>query len=139
VLMKEEYGIEIVDIRIKKSNIPEESRKSIHARMIEERKQQAAQIIAEGENIKRDWEGKRDNKVKEIKSQGTKKSKEILGTAESKVAAIYKEAYDKDPDLYKFLESMETYEQLKGATIIVSPESDLFKHMFNFGETKNEE
>lgn len=126
-LMKR-YGIEIIDIRIKKLNIPEEARPKIHERMKAEQYKMAAQERAKGEQKKREILGKKEQVVKTLQAEAKNQIETILGQAERQVAEIYNEAYGKDMDFYKFWERMSTYDTLAEShpTLILSPDHPLF-------------
>jgi len=136
----EMFGIGVEDIRMKTGNIPEKSRKTIHERMIAEANKTSAGIRAEGEKEKRNWQGKKGQEVKRIKSEAQKEVETILGGAERRVAELYKQAYgEEDPqklDFYKFWESMDTLKGLKEnkPTLILSTDNPLLDNILNGGE-----
>ena len=125
------YGIEILDIRIKKLNIPEKNRPKIHERMIEEAKKQAATIMAKGESEKRNILGQKDNIVRRLEAEGRKEAETILGKAEKEVADVYAAAYGEDLEFYKFWERMETFKEMAKANpkIILSTDNPLLESL----------
>ncbi len=126
-----EYGIKLVDIRIKRINYVEEVRKAVYERMIVERKRIAAKYRSEGEGEMMEIRGKKEKEEKVILSKAYKEAQEIKGKADAEAIKIYAEAYSRDPDFYSFLKTLETYEKTLGekSIIILSTESDYFKYL----------
>lgn len=132
----EEYGIDIVDIRIKRINYVQEVRESVFERMIAERRQIAAKFRSEGEGEAMEIEGSKERKEKEILSGAYKTAEEIRGKADAKAIEIYANAYSKDPEFYSFLETLKSYETNlgKGSVLILSSDSDYLKYLKSWGE-----
>jgi membrane protease subunit HflC len=126
-----EYGIRLVDIRIKRINYVEDVRKAVYERMIVERKRIAAKYRSEGEGEMMEIRGKKEKEEKVILSKAYKEAQEIKGKADAEAIKIYAEAYSRDPDFYSFLKTLETYEKTLGekSVIILSTESDYFKYL----------
>jgi len=133
----EKFGIELVDVRIKKINYVELVRRAVYDRMITERQRIASQHRSEGEGEMMEIRGKKEKEEKQILSQAYKEAQEIKGKADAEAVKIYAQAYSKDPEFYTFLKSLETYEKTFGKddVIILSTESDYFRYLKSiFGE-----
>lgn len=126
-----EYGIELIDVQIKRINYVEQVRQRVYERMISERKKVAAQYRSEGEGEKADILGQMQKELKSIESEAYRKSVEIRGEADAKAAAIYAEAYGKDSELYAFLRTLESYRKSLGANgrLVLSTDSEFYKYL----------
>ena len=126
-----QYGIELVDMRIKRINYVEEVRAKVYDRMISERKRAAEKYRSEGQGKKAEIEGERAKELDRIESEAYSKAQEIKGTADGEAIKIYAEAYSKDPEFYSFLKTLETYTETidKQSTIILSADGDYFKYL----------
>ena len=124
-----EYGIELIDVKIKRINYVDQVRKRVYERMISERKKVAAEYRSEGEGEKADILGQMRKELKEIESEAYQKAVQIKGQADAKAAAIYAEAYNLDPEFYNFVRSLEAYEKAigKNNSFILSTENDFYK------------
>ncbi|MEZ4483828.1 MAG: SPFH domain-containing protein [Syntrophotaleaceae bacterium] len=98
-----EYGIDLIDVQIKRINYVEQVRQRVYERMISERKKVAAQFRSEGEGEKADILGQMDKELKGITSEAYRKSVEIRGKADAEAAGIYAAAYGSDKEFYAFL------------------------------------
>jgi len=127
------YGIELIDVRIKRVNYIEKVRRNVYERMIAERKRAAEQYRSEGRGIRAEVEGKTEKELKEILSQAYKKSQEIKGGADAEATKIYADAYNKDPEFFSFLKTLETYSETvdESTTIILTTEGEYFKYLTN--------
>lgn len=126
-----QYGIELIDVRIKRINYVEEVREKVYERMIAERKRAAEEYLSEGRGIRAEIEGQTEKELKTILSQAYKKSQNIKGHADAKATKIYADAYSKDPDLFSFLRTLETYTDTvdENTTIILTTEGEYFKYL----------
>ncbi len=126
-----EFGIQLVDIKIKRLNYVESVRKSVYARMIAERNQIAEKFRSEGKGEAKKIEGDQDKDMKMITSEAYKTAQEIKGKADAKATLIYARAYDKDPEFYSFIKSLETYEKGldKDSYLLLSTDSEFFKYL----------
>ena len=125
-----DFGIELVDIKIKRVNYVEEVRKSVYQRMIAERKQIAEKFRSEGQGEARKIEGDRERDLKEITSEAYKKAEEIKGKADAEATSIYAQAYNRDPEFYSFVKTLDIYKQTmdKDSSLILSTDSDFLKY-----------
>ncbi len=124
-----QFGIELVDVRLKRINYVEDVREKVYERMISERQRIAAKYRSEGNGRMAEIEGKRDKELLQIRSQAYKEAKEIKGVADAKATGIYASAYNRDPDFYSFLKTLETYKETVDSTtvMILSTKSDYLK------------
>lgn len=127
------YGIELVDVMFKRVNYIESVRSKVYERMISERKRIAAQKRSMGEGQKAEILGKLDRELKDITSGAKREAEEVKGRADGLAAAIYAEAYSKDPEFYSFYKSLQSYEKaLDGNTkFIISSDSEFYKYVAN--------
>lgn len=125
------YGIELVDIQIKRINYVEQVRERVYERMINERKQVAARYRSEGEGEKANILGEMDLQLQQIRSEAHRKVLEVRGNADAQAAAIYATAYNQDKELYAFLRTMESYQTTltKNGKLVISADSDYFKYL----------
>ena len=126
-----EFGIELLDIRIKRLNYNPEVLERIYQRMISERLQIAQRFRSEGEGEAARINGQKDRDINEIESTAYKKVQEIRGEADAKATEIYARAFTQRPEaseFYRFQKSMDTYRKIigEGATVVLSTNSDLF-------------
>ena len=128
-----EFGIELVDVRLKRLNYVEKVREKVYERMISERKRKAAQFRSEGEGKKAEIIGQMEKELKAITSEAFKTAEEIKGKADAEAAKIYGRAYNQDPDFYAFYKTLETYKQsaFENSTIIIGTDSDYYKVLKN--------
>ncbi len=125
-----EFGILLIDVQIKRLNYVEEVRRSVYGRMIAERKQIAERFRSEGEGESRKIEGDRERDLKEITSVAYRKAQEIKGKADAEATLIYARAYNKDPDFYSFLQTLDIYKKTmdKDTTLVLSTDSDFLRY-----------
>ena len=125
-----EFGILLIDVQIKRLNYVEEVRRSVYGRMIAERKQIAERFRSEGEGESRKIEGDRERDLKEITSIAYRKSQEIKGKADAEATLIYARAFNKDPDFYSFLQTLDIYKKTmdKETSLVLSTDSDFLRY-----------
>ncbi|MBI5206942.1 MAG: protease modulator HflC [Candidatus Firestonebacteria bacterium] len=125
------FGIELIDVRLKRINYIETVRNKVYQRMISERKRIASGYRSEGEGKKAGIIGQMEKELQEIKSEAYKKAQIIQGEADAKATQIYGEAYNEDPEFYAFYKTLETYSQLKNdnSYLVLSTDSDLYKYL----------
>ena len=126
-----QYGIELIDVRIKRLNYVEAVRKKVYERMIAERKRAAEQYRSEGQGKQAEIEGQTGKELKQITSEAYRKSQGIRGKADAETTRIYAEAYNKDPVFYSFLKTLETYKSTidEKSTIILTTDSDYYRYL----------
>ena len=125
------FGIELVDVKIKRVNYVEEVRKSVYDRMIAERRQIAQKFRSEGKGEAQKILGEKERELKRIESEAYRKAQEIKGKADAESTRLYAEAFGKDPEFYSFIKTLEVYnDALSGnSAMILSTDSELFKYM----------
>ncbi|MDX5527119.1 MAG: protease modulator HflC, partial [Wolbachia endosymbiont of Andrena nigroaenea] len=105
----EKFGIEIIDVRIKRADLPEENSSAIFRRMQTEREKEAKEIRAEGEQAGQEVRSKADKLKREIISSAVKESYEIRGRGYAEATRIYNEAFKVDEEFFNFYRSMSAY------------------------------
>ena len=132
------YGIELVDVRIKRINYIREVQKKVFDRMISERKRAAEQYRSEGQGKKAEIEGQMQKELQQIQSEAYRQAQEIKGKADAEAIRIYAEAYNKDPEFYSFLKTLETYHQTitSDSTLILTTDSDYFEYLKDINSKK---
>ncbi len=125
----DQYGIEVVDVRIKRVDLPRENEESIYARMDAERQRQANKFRSEGEEEAQKIRALTEKDKTIILATAYKESQEIRGEGEAKALEIYAKAFNKDPDFYEFTRTLEAYKKIidKKTTLILPADSKLFK------------
>ena len=123
------YGIEVIDVRIRRVDLPQQNEASIYARMEAERKRQANKFRSEGEEEAQKIRAATDRDKTIILAEAYKTSQQIRGEGEAEALDIYAESFSKDPDFYEFLRTLETYEKVidKKTTLVLPGDSKLFK------------
>ena len=124
-------GLEVVDVRIKRADLPEQNSKSVFDRMRAERQREAAEFRAEGAAEANRIKATADREATVIKAEATRKSEETRGQGDGERNRVYAEAYTRDPEFFEFYRSMQAYEHgLKSADtrLLISPDSEFFKY-----------
>ena len=126
-----DYGINIIDVRIKRADLPKEVQQSVFDRMKAERQRIAKKYRAEGEEQARILRANADKEATILLADAYKISKELRGEGDAQATAIYAAAYEKDEEFYSFLKSLEAYEEIfTGETsVILDTGSKLFKYL----------
>ncbi|MCF8105514.1 MAG: protease modulator HflC [Desulfohalobiaceae bacterium] len=135
-----QYGIKLVDVRIKRLDYVESVRKKVYERMISERKRIAAQFRSEGEGRSAEILGTMEKELRQIRSTAYRQVQEVQGKADAEATKIYGQAYNKDPEFYAFLRTIESYKEKpnKNSVLILTTESDFYQYVKHAipGETK---
>lgn len=125
-----DYGIELVDVRIKRLNYVDRVRQKVYERMISERKRAVEQLRSEGQGIKAEIEGQKERELKKIESEAYRSAQEIKGKADAEAIRIYADAYSKDADFYAFTKTLELYpETLRDSRFVMSTETEYLKYL----------
>src|SRR5262249_25572663 len=126
---QEQFGIEIVDIRIKRLNLPEQNKQSVFARMRAERERIAKQYRAEGEGEALRIRAEADKGREQILSEAYRAAEHIKGDGDAQSTRVYAEAYRRDPEFYKLTRTLEAYKKVldEKTSVILSSDSELFK------------
>jgi len=126
-----QYGIELVDVRIKRLNYVESVREKVYARMISERKRIAAQFRSEGEGRSAEILGAMEKELRRIRSTAYRRVQEIRGKADAEATRIYGAAYGADPEFYAFSRTLEAYTEGKNSNsvVILTTDSDFYRYL----------
>jgi membrane protease subunit HflC len=128
------YGIEVFDIRIKRTDLPQENYESVYNRMITERQRIAAQYRSEGEEEALKIRSDTDRQIVILLSEGRKNAEILKGEGDAEATRIFNEAYSVDPDFYRFYNMLEMYKvAIGGNTKLVIPSDSPFAQ-YLFGE-----
>jgi len=127
----EDFGIELLDLRLKRINYVEEVQQDVFARMIAERQRIAEEFRSEGQGEAARIAGERDLELLRIQSEAYREAEELRGVADGTATAVYGDAYNSDPDFYAFTKSMETYEATMDSTtmFILGTDNELLKYL----------
>ena len=126
------FGIQIIDVRILKSDLPQENSEAIYSRMQTERNKEAKQIRAEGEEEAARIQSRADKEKQIILANAFMGSQEIKGVGDAEAARLYNISYSKDPDFYQFYRSLIAYKESlsnNNTQFILSPKSEFFKYL----------
>ncbi len=127
----EDFGIRIIDVRIKRADLPEANGEAVYNRMVKEREQEAAGIRAEGAAAANRIRATADRQATIILAEATKTSDEMRGEGEAERTKIFAQVFNKDPEFFAFYRSMKAYEEGlgKGDTrMLISPNSEFFRY-----------
>lgn len=126
-----QYGIELIDVRIKRINYVADVQKKVFERMISERKRAAESYRSEGQGKKAEIEGQMGKDLNRISSEAYKVAEEIKGKADATAIAIYADAYNRDPNFYAFLKTLDTYKETidKDTTVILTTDSEYLTYL----------
>ncbi len=130
------FGVEFVDVRIKRADLPADNSKKVFERMISERVRVAKRIRAEGNEKAQVIRAKADREVIEIEAEANRTASITRGDGDAKRNKIYAEAFGQDPDFFAFYRSMEAYEKgLKSGNtrMLLSPDSEFFRYFNQSG------
>jgi len=121
-----EYGIEVVDVRIKRADLPEKNELNVFNRMRTERERQAKKYRAEGDEEARKIRSTADKEVQILMADARQKAEVIRGDGDAQAARIFAEAYGRDPEFYAFVRTLDAYKRTlaTNTTAILSPDSD---------------
>lgn len=122
LLQTDNYGIEVVDVRIRRTDLPAENEESVYKRMISDRESIAQKYLSEGDAEKNRIVANTDRQVQEMISTAKKEAAMIIAEGEAEAARIYNEAFSKDPEFYQLYRTLETYKKTIGDdTVIIIP------------------
>ena len=126
-----EFGIDIIDVRIKRADFPPEIAESVYARMQSERKRKADKERAEGQEIDAEVRAAVDREAAIIKATAQRKAEITRGEGEGEAIKIFAEAIAQDPEFYKFQRSLQAYRKIfeANSTVVLPADSDLFEFL----------
>ena len=125
------FGIELLDVKIKRVNYVPKVRDSVYNRMIAERKQIAEKIRSEGRGEAQKIEGDKERDLRKIQSEAYRTAQKIKGDADGEAIGIYADAYGLDPEFYSFVKSLEVYKNSLNSKsrVLMGTDSELFKYL----------
>ena len=125
-----DLGVQVVDVRIKRADLPQANSQSVYNRMKTDREREAGQLRAEGDEENQRIRATADREVAVIKADAGLKAQVTMGQADAEATSIYAAAFDRDKDFYAFWRRMEAYRQAfsGGGTMVLSPDNDFFRY-----------
>ncbi len=131
-IVLDELGIQIVDIRVKQIDLPDDVQASVYNRMNTERQQEASEARSTGRELSEIIRAEADRAATVIEAEAYRDAEIIRGDGDAQAAAIYAEAFNADPEFYEFTRSLNAYRQTfsdSGDVLLLSPDSDFFKYL----------
>ena len=130
-----EFGIEVVDVRTKRADLPEEVEQSVFDRMRAERQRESSLFRAEGEEQANIIRAQADRAGTVIRAEGEQEAQQLRGEGEAAAITIYAEALSQDPEFYAFSRRLEAYAGIlkQGDTVVIPADSDFFQYLLNNG------
>jgi membrane protease subunit HflC len=125
------FGIEVVDVRIRRADLPEQNSQAVYQRMQTERQREAAEFRAQGSQKSQEIRAKADREVTVLVAEATSKGEQTRGEGDAERNRIFAEAYGRDPDFFSFYRSMQAYEnglRPNDTRMVLRPDSDFFKY-----------
>ena len=133
-------GLDVVDVRLKQTNLPEQNLDATYARMRAEREREAADEVARGEEAAQRIRAQADRTVVELVSEARRESEITRGEADAERNRIFAEAFGADPEFFEFYRSMSAYEralQGQNSTLVITPDSEFFEFLDGSGGTRS--
>jgi membrane protease subunit HflC len=126
-----QYGIELVDVRLKRLNYVESVREKVYARMVSERKRIAARFRSEGEGESAQILGTMEKELRQIRSTAYRRAQEVRGEADAQATRVYGAAYGRDPEFYAFSRTLEAYRDGHNgnSVLILTTDSDYYRYL----------
>ena len=135
-VMSREMGVNVIDVRVKKIDLPPEVSVAVYERMNSERQIEARQYRATGRELALGITADADRQVVVIGAEAYRKAEELRGEGDAQAAEIYADAFNRDPEFYKFYRSTNAYANVfkdRRDTLIIDPKSDFFQYLENSG------
>ena len=133
-IAQEELGVQVIDLRVKRIDLPLEVSESVYNRMRTERERLARELRAQGNEVAEKIRATADKDKTIILADAYREAEETRGNGDAKATATYAEAYSKDPEFYDFTRSLKAYQatfETKGDILLIDPDSDFFKYLDN--------
>jgi membrane protease subunit HflC len=130
----QQYGIQIIDVRIRRADLPEQNSQAVYQRMQTERQREAAEFRAQGSQKAQEIRARADRDVTVLLADATSQAEQIRGQGDSERNRIFADAYNRDPDFFAFYRSMQAYEKSmqRGDTrMVLKPDTDFFRFFSN--------
>lgn len=131
-----DLGVEVVDVRIRRADLPEANSEAIFQRMQTERQQEAREIRAQGEEAALRVRAAADRTATVLRAEAQRESEQIRGTGDAQRGAIFAQAYQVDPDFFSFYRAMQAYREglsNDGTRLVLSPDAEFFRYFNNPG------
>jgi membrane protease subunit HflC len=125
------FGISVVDVRIRRADLPEQNSQAVYQRMQTERQREAAEFRANGSQRKQEIQARADRDVTVLIAEAQSKAEQIRGEGDAERNRIFAEAFGKDPDFFSFYRSMQAYEtglRANDTRMVLKPDSDFFRY-----------
>jgi membrane protease subunit HflC len=125
------YGISVVDVRIRRADLPEQNSQAVYQRMQTERQREAAEFRAQGSQKSQEIRSKADRDVTVLLAEATSKSEQVRGEGDAERNRIFAEAFGQDPDFFLFYRSMQAYEagmRSNDTRMVLQPDSEFFRY-----------
>ena len=129
-----QFGIQVVDVRIRRADLPEQNSQAVYQRMQTERQREAAEFRATGTQRAQEIRARADRDVTVMVADATAKSEQIRGEGDSERNRIFADAFNRDPDFFSFYRSMQAYEasiHKNDTRMLLKPDSDFFRYFAN--------
>lgn len=125
------FGVEVIDVRIKQVDLPQEVQASVFARMRAERERIAKRYRAEGEERAREIRAGADREREVILATAYEASQKLSGEGDAQASTIYAQAFGQDPEFYAFVRRLQAYEKIlsNGTTVVLPPDSELLRYL----------
>jgi modulator of FtsH protease HflC len=130
------FGIQVVDVRIRRADLPEQNSQAVYQRMQTARQQEAAEFRAQGSQKSQEIRARADRDVTVLIAEATQKAEQTRGEGDAERNRIFADAYGKDPDFFGFYRSMQAYEtglRANDTRLVLRPDSDFFKYFADPG------
>lgn len=126
-----DYGIQVIDVRIKRADLPQEVTHSVYARMKAEREREAKKYRSQGEEESVKIKAQTDKDKKILLADGYRDAEKLMGEGDAEAIKIYAEAFEQDSEFYSFVRTLEAYEKSlgKGTTIVLPSDSEFFRYL----------
>ena len=127
-----DIGIEVIDVRVKRIDLPNDVRSSVYDRMITERNREAQELRSRGEELAIGIRADADRQVVIFEAEAYRDAERIRGEGDAEATSIYAGAYTKDPEFFAFTRSLNAYRETfssKGDILLLDPDSDYFKYL----------
>ena len=128
------YGINVIDVRIRRADLPEQNSQAVYQRMQTERQREAAEFRAQGSQRAQEIRSRADRDVTVLIAEATAKSEQMRGEGDGERNRIFAEAFGKDPDFFSFYRSMQAYEaglRSNDTRMVLRPDSEFFRYFVN--------
>jgi membrane protease subunit HflC len=135
-VMAEAVGIEVIDVRVKRIDLPTDVSASVYDRMNSERQIEARQYRAQGRELALGIRADAERQTVVIEANAYREAEQLRGDGDAKSANIYAEAFNKDPEFYKFTRSINAYATIfsnKGDMLVLDPSSEFFQYLGSDG------